>query len=422
MKILLISPSNTFPAISGGAVRTNTFLKYLAKENEIFYVYNKYHQAKEVREGKIKFNIKSKTKISNVKLYSVGPSIRAAQLFNPFLLIKSYKIIKKQKIDLVIGEFAWSGIYLLLLKLLTNIPYIIDEHEIESELVEFNYGLIGKLISPIVRLYEELTWKFSKYIFCVSENDKKMMLGLGPCNKKIVFVPHGIDSNLLKKTNKKKIRKKLKLNPNDLIVLFFGKLDYSPNNEAVDMIHKEILPRILKMSEMQSISEHTRKSKIQENHRFSVSLGNSKNFKEISDEPKVFDKRKNMKFLIVGSNPPNLKHENIIFTGPVENIKNYIGASDIVINPLLNGAGVRFKILESIACGKTVISTSIGAGELANENLKDFLIIKNDWDGFSGGVIENLSKKDRRPPKEFLERYSWKEIINKVNILLQDDK
>ena len=80
MKILLISPSNTFPALSGGAVRANALLKYLAKQNKVFYIYNKYHQVKEVKEGKIK----SETKFSNVELFPIGPSIRVAQLFNPF--------------------------------------------------------------------------------------------------------------------------------------------------------------------------------------------------------------------------------------------------------------------------------------------------------------------------------------------------
>ena len=375
MKILIISPSNTFPALSGGAVRINNLLRHLSKQHKLSYVYNKYHQVKEVRGKKINFDIKNK--IKNIESYSVGPQIRITQLFNPFLLIKSYKIIKKQKIDLIIGEFVWSGIYLLLLKFLTRVPYVIDEHNIEYELVKFNYGLIGKLISPLVKFYEKVTWRFAKYIFCVSENDKKVMINVGVSDKKIVVVPHGVDSNFLKKTNKKEIRKKLRLSSDDLIVLFFGKLDYRPNKEAITLIHKEILPRILK---------------------------------------KI---KKNLKFLIVGSDPPSLKHENIIFTGPVENIKSYICASDLIVNPVLWGVGKRSKIIEAIACSKKVISTSIGAGELANENLKDFLIIKDDWDEFAEEVIKNLSKKDKKPPKEFLENYLWRGISHKVNRLLQ---
>jgi len=372
MRILIISPSNTFPALSGGAVRTNALLKYLAKENKVFYVYNKYHQVKEAIGGKIK----SKASINNAKTYPIGPTIRVAQLFNPLLLMKAYKIIKKQKIDLVIGEFAWSGIYLLLLKFLTKIPYVIDEHNIEYRLVNFNYGIIGKLIHPSVKFYERITWKFSKYIFCVSENDRNTIINCGVDHKKVVVVQNGMDYGFSTKINKKKIREKLNLNPDDLIILFFGKLDYYPNKEAVYIIYKEILPRILR-------------------------------------------KKKDIKFLIVGSNPPEVNHENIIFTGPVESIKNCIVASDIVINPLLHGTGTRFKILEAVALGKVVISTSIGAGELTNGNLKDVLIIKDDWDGFTEEIIKNISIKGKMPQKEFFEIYSWENILDCVNKIIQ---
>jgi len=379
MKILIISPSNTFPALSGGAVRTNAFLKYLAKENEIFYVYNKYHQVKEVRERKINFYIKNKTRFSNVKLFPIGPSLRLAQIFNPFILLKSYKKMKNEKIDLIIGEFAWSGIYLILLKILTNASYIIDEHNLEFRLVKHNYGVIGRLISPLIKIYEKMIWKFAKFIFCVSENDKKTITNMGVGYKKMIVVPSGIDDIFLKRGNRKEIRKKLKLNSSDTIILFFGKLDYCPNKEVIDIIHKEILPKILK---------------------------------------KI---NKNIKFLIVGSNPPNLKHENIIFTGPVENIKNYIDASDIVINPLLHGTGTRFKIIEAIACGKTVISTSIGAEGLEKENTRDLLVICDDWDDFTEEIIKGLQKKEKKPPKDFFEKYSWERIINRVNFLLEQE-
>ena len=377
MKILIISPSNTFPALGGSLGRTNAFLRYLAKQNKIFYVYNKYHQVKDVREGKIKFNIKSKNEFSKIKLYPVGPSIRTIQLFNPFLLIKSYNIIKKEKIDLIIGEFSWSGVYLLSLKFLTGIPYIIDESNIEYEVVRFNYGLIGRILWPFVMLYEKIIWKFSKYVFCVSENDKKTIISRGIDNKKIFVVRNGFDNRFLKTLNKKEMRKKLNLPLNKSIILFFGNLGYNPNKEAVYIIHKEILPRILK-------------------------------------------KRKDIKFLIIGSNPPRIKCNNIIFMDSMENIENCIYASDIVIAPLLHGAGTRFKIIEAIACGKTVISTSIGANGLEKDNIKDFLVICDDWDDFAEEITKNFSKENERPQKDFLNKYMWDSVTKNINKLIKE--
>jgi len=375
MNILIISPSNTFPALSGGAVRTNALLKYLAKENEIFYVYNKYHQVREVREGKIK----SKAKIGNVKIYPVGPTIRVAQLFNALLLMKAHKIIKKQKINLVIGEFAWSGIYLILLKILTNAPYIIDEHNLEFRLVKYNYGVMGRLISPLVKIYEKIIWNFSEYILCVSRDDKRTIRNSGVDNKKIIILPNGINNYINKKINKRKIREKLRLNQELPLILFFGKLDYFPNRKAVYIIHQKILPKLLKIN------------------------------KEII-------------FLIVGSNPPKLSHKNIVFTGPVDNIEDYINASDLVISPLNHGEGTRIKILDAISCGKKAISTSIGAKGLINEGLKNFLMIQNDWDKFAEEINKNLYKKEIKLPRKFLEKYSWEKNIVKLNLILKQKR
>ena len=368
MKILIISPSNTFPALSGSLGRTNALLKYLSKKNKIYYIYNKYHQVKEVK-------IKSHPKFENVELYPTGPSVRATQLFNPFLLIKSYKIIRKEKINLVIGEFPWSGIYLLFSRLLTGIQYILDESNIEYKVVRFNHGLMGRVLWPIVMLYEKIVWKFSKYVFCVSENDKKTIISKGIDNKKIFVIKNGFDNRFLKILNKKEMRKKLNLPLNSPIILFFGKLDYYPNKKAVHIIHKELLPRVIK-------------------------------------------KISNIKFLIIGSNPPGIRNDNMIFVGPVENIERYIYASDLVVCPLLQGSGTRFKIIEAVACGKSVISTSIGAGELVDENLKDFLIIKDNWDEFTEEIIKNLPKKDKKPPKKFLDRYLWENIVENINKII----
>ncbi|MFH1641556.1 MAG: glycosyltransferase family 4 protein [Nanoarchaeota archaeon] len=439
MRILMISPSNTFPAISGSAVRTNAILKYLSKKSEVFYIYNKYHQVKEIKDKKLDFNIEKN--IINAKLYPIGPLLKVTQLFNPFLLIKSYKIIKKQKIELIIGEFIWSGVYLLLLKFITGIPFIIDEHNIEYKLIRFNYGIIGRLLSPVVKIYEKSIWVYSKYIFCVSEEDKNIISNSGISDKKILVVPNGIEGILLKKISKNKIRKRLNLDPNDLIILFFGKLDYYPNKEAIYIIKDKILPRIIKM--IKSYNESYKpvdnssvfnKSKIIRSiiptkqssgalNKSSRQIFGHYNLENNNDanigvlDPSC-NKIKNIKFLIVGSNPPNIKDKNIIFTGPVRDIRDYIISCNIVINPLLHGSGSRLKIAETIACGKRIISTSIGAEGWINKGLEDFLRIEDNWDNFSEEIIKNILKKENKIPKK-LDRYLWANIINRTNLLLQ---
>jgi glycosyltransferase involved in cell wall biosynthesis len=193
-------------------------------------------------------------------------------------------------------------------------------------------------------------------------------------------VENGFDKNVFyaNKKNIEKIRKKYNLKDCP-IILFFGKLDYPPNKEAVYKIRWQILPLVL-------------------------------------------EKIPNAKFLIVGKKYEfGINHESMIFTGLVDNISDYINAADVVIVPLLAGGGTRIKILESIACGKTVVSTTKGAEGLINELTKPFLKIADDWETFSNYIVETIKNPgNKKVPKEFVERYAWQNIYKKFEKILEE--
>ncbi|MBU1013528.1 MAG: glycosyltransferase family 4 protein [Bacteroidetes bacterium] len=65
---------------------------------------------------------------------------------------------------------------------------------------------------------------------------------------------------------------------------------------------------------------------------------------------------------------------NVKLLGEVENAKNFISSRSIMIVPLHSGSGIRIKIIEGMALGKAVISTSIGAEGIDYENGKNILI------------------------------------------------
>lgn len=60
--------------------------------------------------------------------------------------------------------------------------------------------------------------------------------------------------------------------------------------------------------------------------------------------------------------------------GEVNNANHFILDHDIMIVPLLSAGGMRVKIIEGMALGKTVISTSIGAEGITHEDRKNILI------------------------------------------------
>ena len=79
---------------------------------------------------------------------------------------------------------------------------------------------------------------------------------------------------------------------------------------------------------------------------------------------KVWDKRKDVIFLILGKGKEIFAHTRLpkfFFTGFVEDIVTYLEMSDVCIAPLRVGCGVKTKIMEYMIHGKPIVTTSIGA-------------------------------------------------------------
>lgn len=72
-----------------------------------------------------------------------------------------------------------------------------------------------------------------------------------------------------------------------------------------------------------------------------------------------------------------LNIDGVTVLGEVPNADQFIASKQINIVPLLSGSGIRIKIIESMAMGKTVITTSIGAKGINYTNGKDLLIADN---------------------------------------------
>ena len=79
-------------------------------------------------------------------------------------------------------------------------------------------------------------------------------------------------------------------------------------------------------------------------------------------------------FHLAGRNMPawlqHLKNPHIDVIGEVADAKEFVANHDVAIVPLLSGSGIRIKIIESMALGKTVITTQVGAeGILFDEDI-----------------------------------------------------
>lgn len=111
--------------------------------------------------------------------------------------------------------------------------------------------------------------------------------------------------------------------------------------------------------------------------------------------------------------------EGIEFVGFHRDFRPFFAEAHVSIVPLLSGSGTRFKILESWAMGKPIVSTTVGAEGLAykdNENL----LIADQADEFVEQVDklfkeESLRLKLAQNGRQVAEKYySWNAIVDKL--------
>jgi glycosyltransferase involved in cell wall biosynthesis len=86
----------------------------------------------------------------------------------------------------------------------------------------------------------------------------------------------------------------------------------------------------------------------------------------------------NVELHIAGRNTPkwieNLNDSQINVHGEIEDAKEFINAHSIMIVPLFSGSGMRAKILEGMALGKVIVSTSLGLEGIDAMHKKELLI------------------------------------------------
>ena len=112
-------------------------------------------------------------------------------------------------------------------------------------------------------------------------------------------------------------------NQKDIVICFFGNMNYSPNVEAVKWFAGECLPKILDVHPNVEVNVAGR------------------------------DPQKGL--LKLANTVPRLK-----ISGPFDDLAEILGPADIVVAPMLSGSGMQNKILEAMAYGLPVVTTTTG--------------------------------------------------------------
>jgi sugar transferase (PEP-CTERM/EpsH1 system associated) len=254
-----------------------------------------------------------------------------------------------------------------------NAEYVLQQRVFQSD-VWVPRRWPGALYSLVqwkrLRAYEAWACRCVDIVAAVSEQDADALRRLVP-GLQVHVIPNGVDLAYYARGTCDGF-----LPPNCLV--FTGKMDFRPNVDAVLWFADRVLPLIRQQA------------------------------------PDV-------QFYIVGQRPharlqPLRSHTNIVITGHVPDQRPYIGGATVYVIPLRSGGGTRLKVLEAMAMGRPIVSTSMGCDGFPITPGREAMVA-DDPESFAHRTVELLWDAARRTElgragQDFAKaHYDWDMIV-----------
>jgi glycosyltransferase involved in cell wall biosynthesis len=111
--------------------------------------------------------------------------------------------------------------------------------------------------------------------------------------------------------------------------------------------------------------------------------------------PRVWESRPEVLLVIVGKDPPSdvksmASDPRITVTGTVKDIRPYLWQATVAVVPLVYGAGIQNKILEAMATGTPVVTTSKAISALQTSTGRDIVVADTPID-FSNEILRLIT-------------------------------
>ena len=250
---------------------------------------------------------------------------------------------------------------------------VVDSHNIDYDLAR-QYARNGS--SLVRRLYAEANWRklrreeLATYrdadgVYLCSAADERRLLNEVPTVRTAV-IPNAADVEYYQPRSNDPP-------PDGRTVVFFGLLSYVPNVDGVNHFVMDIWPRIAEA------------------------------------HPEARCK-------IIGDRPPPsllaLAGPRVELTGFVPDLRPHLAAAAVVVVPLRLGGGTRLKIVEAMAMGKAIVSTTLGAEGIEAVPGRDILV-EDEPVGFADAVSHLLAEPSlaarvgQSARQLAVKRYAW---------------
>jgi glycosyltransferase involved in cell wall biosynthesis len=390
MKVLQLSHKPPYPPKDGGCLAIDNITQGLINAGvdlKILTIETVKHPFEKERIPKDYFE---KTGIESV---FVDTKLNVVDAFSNFVTSDSYNItrfftpdfdhilineLSNNQYDIVHLESLFMTPYISTIRMHSDARIVLRSHNLEYiiwERLSKQTGNVAKktylkLLAKQLKKYELSVLNQVDGIAPISTRDAADFRKLG-AKQPIEIIPFGLNINKYKPAGTAQT---------DINLFHLGSMDWAPNLEGLDWFLENIWPVIN------------------------------------ANEPQL-------NFYIAGRDMPEkyfeMGYPNVIVVGEVEDAIKFIKSKSLMIVPLLSGGGIRVKIIEGMALGKAIISTSVGAEGIHYTHKKD-IWIADTADEFAEAVSffksnpEKIIEMGNNARKLVEQEYANEVIINKL--------
>lgn len=260
---------------------------------------------------------------------------------------------------------------------------LFDDHNAETELQRRNFWTDVKrpgrwpaaaysfVQTYRLRRFESWAMRQADWVVAVSDEDARQLQKLAP-EKPVAVIPNSIDTEVYQDSLS---AQQVPANQSfDLV--FTGKMDYRPNVDAVLWFVEAIWPQIRAARPQTTLAIVGQKP-----HERLLSLG---------------------------------QQSGITLTGWVDTVQPYLAGAGLCLMPFRVGSGTRLKLIEAMAAGKAIVSTTVGAEGFPVQSGREIVLADSPGE-FAQVVLALLADEEERArlgaaARQFARQYDWRVV------------
>ena len=352
MKVLLVSAHFPFPPRSGVKMRNYQLLRQVARRHDVTLLCYAWPEDRDgVGPLREELPVRIVERGERSRIARRWAQLRSLASVQPFAARLACARDMQRALDELCARESFDIVQLetsvlCALAVPTNVKVVLDSHNIEYEVFQRMGGgeaavarrAFNRLEYERFRRFEQRCWRHVDGCAVTSDREEPIIRAHAPDTPTAV-VPNAVDLDAFAPSA---------ASVEPATVVFNGTLEYRPNVDAAQHLVEEIWPLVL--------------NSYPEARLTVVGRGQEADLRR-------------------------LRRPGVTVTGEVPDVRPYLRRAAVVAVPVRIGGGTRLKVVEGLACGKAIVSTSLGCEGIAVRD-GEHLLIADDAQAFAARLLE----------------------------------